>query len=112
MPKAAVHENYLPESAEYNVRRTREITPVQPIAVAHTMQKSAHHKLGLGILAADATHALATCRQSEGVGHAPLYTLPWGGGPAVRSRATVRSSGANSLAIREKSIKCQTTISA
>lgn len=69
VPEAPMHENYLAKAREHKVWTTRQFTPMEPVTIAHTMNKAAHQHFGLGILAADASHAFAALRWGEGIDH-------------------------------------------
>lgn len=59
MPEATVYENRLAPAAKHKIGRSRQVAPVQPVAVAQTICHAAHEELRLGVLAADAAHVHA-----------------------------------------------------
>ena len=60
MPEATVYENCLAPTAKHKIGRSRQIAPVQPVAVAQTVCHAAHEELRFSVLAADAAHIHAT----------------------------------------------------
>lgn len=56
MPEAAVNENHLSTRREHEIGRSGQSSVVQPIAVAHAVDQSAHGHLRLGVLAAHQGH--------------------------------------------------------
>lgn len=60
VPKTTVHENDLAAGRKYEVRFSWQVLAVQPVAVAHAVDKTANEHFGLGILGADAAHSLAS----------------------------------------------------
>lgn len=59
MPEATVYENCLAPAAKHKIGRSRQIAPVQPVAVAQTVCHAANEELWLGVLAANAAHVHA-----------------------------------------------------
>lgn len=69
VPKTTVHEDYFRARREYQVRLSRQLLAVQPVAVTSAMQKPAHDQFRRRILAADTAHVFATCRRPEAIRH-------------------------------------------
>lgn len=56
MPETSVNKNYLFPSREDQIRLARKVFPVQPVAVAHAMDKFPDHHFRLHAFAADGLH--------------------------------------------------------
>ena len=56
VPEAAVDEDHLSTARKDQVWFTRQILPVEPIAIAGSIQEPPHEHLWLGVSAADASH--------------------------------------------------------
>ena len=69
MPKTAMNEDNLLQAREDKVGFARQVLPVQPIAVAHRMNKAAHHHLRHHSLGLDVGHDFATPLGTYCVGH-------------------------------------------
>ena len=69
VPKSAVHENAGAVLRKDDVRRARQIGPVEAEAIAQGVEQAADHKFRLGILAANAGHQAAALLDGKGVGH-------------------------------------------
>ena len=62
MPKAAVNENDELVPGKDQVRLPWQVTPMQPEAEAHRMQKPPHNQLWLGVGRSDARHQRTSFR--------------------------------------------------
>jgi hypothetical protein len=58
VPKATVHENRSTKPGKKNVRRAREISPMEAVSIASREQDSAHGSFGRGIFSPDGRHHL------------------------------------------------------
>jgi hypothetical protein len=65
MPEAAVHEDHLAAGAEYEVRAPRQVSSVQAIPVAKSVNNTAHHHFNFGILPTDRLHDPAALFTAE-----------------------------------------------
>src|ERR1035441_7400081 len=59
VPEASVNENDLPKSRKDHIRPTREILPMEPIAVPHGVDQAAHYHLWFGVFTLDRAHGSA-----------------------------------------------------
>lgn len=59
MPEAAVHEHDLATRREYKVRSSGQVFAVQAVAIAKSMEQSAHLHFGLHALGFDLRHYAA-----------------------------------------------------
>jgi len=59
MPEAPVNEDDLAARSEREVGSSRQVLPVQSVALAHRMHEPPHHHLGLGVLPLVGLHHLA-----------------------------------------------------
>lgn len=71
VPKATMHEYDFLSTREHKVGRTRQISPMQSVAIAHAVHEAANEEFGLGVLGADATHQVAAFFRCERVNHEP-----------------------------------------
>jgi hypothetical protein len=62
MPEAAADFNDFLSSWKRQIRLSRELCRVKPIAVAHAVDETTHSQLGRHSLASDAPHVLAASR--------------------------------------------------
>lgn len=77
MPEAAVNENNLLVPRENDVRRTRQISSMEPKAVAHSVKHASDLLLGLGILVLDPGHNPGPLSLGENIRHGLLiHMLP------------------------------------
>ena len=69
VPKTAVYNDYPSKPAENEVGATGQISNMQPVPIAETVDKFADGEFGLGILRFDTGHSLASLCWTERVGH-------------------------------------------
>ena len=71
VPEAAMHEYDFLSTREHKVGRTRQVSPMKPVPVAHAVHEAANEEFRLGVLGADATHQVAAFFRCERVNHEP-----------------------------------------
>lgn len=69
MPETAVYEDNRVVPWQHNVRRSREIAPVEAETVAHPVQGRADPLFGPGILAPDPGHVPASMCGRDSISH-------------------------------------------
>lgn len=72
MPEASVHKDHLAARRKYKVGLARKILAMQPITVAHSVDKAANQHFGLHALALDAPHVFGAVLGGELVHHRQL----------------------------------------
>ncbi len=87
MPEAAVHEDRLAPSREHEVGTTRQVRPMQPVSVSHSVKQSPHAHFRLGSLRLDRRHYSTARLRRNAVNHDPH---PYAS-PCVMCNATARS---------------------
>lgn len=56
MPEAAMNKNYLESAREHKIRLTRQVTAMEPIAVAQSVDDASRADFRLGVLRPHAAH--------------------------------------------------------
>lgn len=56
VPEAAMNEQGKPETRQHDVRPSRQVSPMQSVAIPCRMEPSTHRELRLGVLATDTRH--------------------------------------------------------
>ena len=69
MPETSVHEDRQAPTREHNIRRARQVTPVQSKARAKPGQRAPYFQFGRSVLALDLTHDRRTLLSGEDVSH-------------------------------------------
>lgn len=59
VPKASVHEDNLLPGGEDEIGLAGEILPVEPVAISHAVDETAHHELRLSVFRPDRPHVRA-----------------------------------------------------
>lgn len=67
VPETAVDEDRLSTASKHNVWASRQVARVQPVTIAHPMNKASNHPFGGGVLAAHTRHSLASFPWGERV---------------------------------------------
>ena len=56
VPETPMNENHLPVSWQHDIGRSRQVSAVQAVAVAHAMHEATHDELRLRVGFSDAAH--------------------------------------------------------
>ena len=74
VPKATVYEDSLATARKNQIRTSRKVSPMQPVAIAKSMNKSTDGPFWAGVAAFNARHSLAALRPRERVCHSAMFT--------------------------------------
>jgi hypothetical protein len=72
VPKAAMHEDDLPTATKDEVRATGELSNMQSVPIAKTVEEFSDGEFRLGIFRLYATHSLASFCRIESVCHSEI----------------------------------------
>lgn len=75
VPKTAMHENDFPAWTEDEIRLSGKVTPMQPVAIAQTVDDRAHHHFRLHVFAFDPAHIFRAPLGRQLVGHPSRFQI-------------------------------------
>lgn len=81
VPETAMHEDYTLQAGEDQIGRARQITSVQPVAIAHAVDEPPNNPLRLSVHAPDPRHTARPLFASQIIRHlGALYPPPGAAG--------------------------------